>query len=678
MTKNYTNQFITLVDNVLLKEKSFFDELKEEKEKIKSYPHIQKRVLEHYDIQYESNRNNAEDLFKEHIKEYILLNKDSFIMNMDVLDNISKQIHIDYLLTNSTNKKYIIYYSLITTLNYYGIFREEKIVDLSNTLFWEKLIKKCYLLYFISQIGFRNNELDNTYMSEIHPFVETLKYFKNKTCLKLDCIDSKVIFKKKQEDKIISLVEKKLSQTDIFEFIDFILIQDRNNKAIPFNYIINIALKNLNKSNFKKKDEKTFQSIIEISSNFLNLYKLRSFNMWEYIQINEKNIEDTLKKQALHSSLYSLNYDLKGSTVISYINNLLGDEILDEEFKNKFNFNKKELIAFLDNAEKLSNNVNSNIIEIDTNVFSNIKNIVNFFSIDSKNVNTNYSNPIDSSKTKNIFVHNPIIKYKGIYYLVGYKYFKMNFYNALVEKIRLNINKHVNAQIGNKIDDYVESIFKKNDFEVYSGEYKITRKEKYECDLVIKLNDKIVFIENKNKALTKNSYSGSSVHILQDFIRAFATSQFQLLRHEKNILEKKQLNFTDGKVLKYNDERIVKISLSPSNWYSIMNNIPRNMVHSLIRMRFTFTNDVSKEDKDDFEKTNKDLDKLSELLIELEKKHDINDLLFSSLFIPLELISDNCNDKNMIDYIIGLLHSKSDAINIHDAYNNYKKLMMNK
>lgn len=675
MSRNYTSQFITLINNVLLKEDFFFNELKEEKERIKSYPHLQKRILEHYNITYETNRNNAKEVFTEHIKTFILENEESFSMNINILYNVSKQLHIDYLLNDGKDEKYIIYYSLATTLNYYGIFREEKIVDLSNTSFWQELIKKCYLLYLFNPNGFCS-DLNENYMTEITHFVNSLKYFKNKTNITINCIDNEVIFRKRQVDKIILLIEKKLSQVDIFEFINFILIQNRSYKAIPFNYIINIALKNINNSSFKKKDEKTFKSIIELCSNFLNLYKLRSFNMWEYIQINEKNIEDILKKQILHSSVYSLNYILKGSTVINYIDNLLGNEILNNEFENKFNFTKKELITFLHDADKLSNN--SNIIKIDTKISNDIIDMINFFSIDSKDINLNYSNPIDSSKTKNLFIHNPIIKYKDTYYLIGYKYFKMNFYNALIEKIRLNIDKNINAKIGNKIDNYVENIFKKNNFDVYSGKYEITKNKGYECDLVIKLDDKIVFIENKNKALTKNSYSGSSVHILQDLTRAFATSQLQLLRHEKNILEKQQLNFTDGKVLNYNNERIIKISLSANNWHSVMNNIPRNMLHALIRIRFNFIGNISQKDKKDFEDTNKDLDKLSKLLVELEKQYNINDLLFSSLFIPLELISDNDNDKNAINYIIGLIHSKSDAINIYDSYLRYKQIMESK
>lgn len=254
----------------------------------------------------------------------------------------------------------------------------------------------------------------------------------------------------------------------------------------------------------------------------------------------------------------------------------------------------------------------------------------------------------------------------------------MNFYHALVEKIRIHIDSQITSKIGNNLDKYVENIFINNNFETYSGKYKISKSKIFECDLVIKLNDHIIFIENKNKTLTKNSYSGSDIHILQDFIRSFVTSQFQLLRHEKNILEKKQLDFLDGKILHYNNERIIKISLSPNNWYSIMNNLPSRMIHALIRMRFTFTDEVLQNDKDDFEKTNKDLDKLSKLLFELEKHHNIDDLLFSSLFIPLELISDNSYDKSTIDYIIGLLHSKSNVNNIYDGYNYYKKIKNSK
>lgn len=665
MLKNYTNVFINLVDDVLFEEKAFFEEL--EQDKIM----IEKKIFEHFKIFYNSNQNNMKELFKEYIKEFILMNKNNFTMSTSKLFDISKQIHIDYLLGDCKEERFNIYYSISKALQHYGIYSEDKICDLSNIVFWKKLIKKLYLLYFISKNSFLKI-IDHNFIKENSTLVESLKYFKNNTSFKIDCIDGNIVFKKCQEMKIIKFIEKKLQQIDIFEFLSFILIQKRNDRRIPFNYIINLALKNIHLSNLKKSNDKIFKTIVTLFINFINLYQLRSFNMWEYMYIDEQNIEEKLKKQILHLNLYSLSYPLNTDTLIAYINNLIGNEILNKEFKNKFGFSMHELTTFLINTDKLSKN--ANIIKIDLKYFKELEKIVSFFSVDSKVINKNYLIPASLVNIENLFIHNPIIKHKNTYYLVGFKYFKMNFYNALVEKIRLNFDSKVTTKIGNNIDTYVEYIFSNKNFDIYSGKYKITKNNKLECDLVIKLDNKIIFIENKNKGLRKESYSGSSIHILQDFIRAFATSQFQLLRHEKNLLDKKQFIFDSGKILTYNNEQIIKISLSPNNWYSIMNNLPRNIIHALTNIRFTFKQNVPIEVEEEFTKTNKDLQKLTDIILELDKNYKIDNILFNSLFIPLELLSENENDKKAIEYIIGLLYLKNDITNIYDGYNNYKKL----
>ena len=56
---------------------------------------------------------------------------------------------------------------------------------------------------------------------------------------------------------------------------------------------------------------------------------------------------------------------------------------------------------------------------------------------------------------------NPIIQYKNEFYIIGFRYFKMNFYNTLVEKIRKVLDKDINSKIGNNVDIFVEKIFTK-------------------------------------------------------------------------------------------------------------------------------------------------------------------------------------------------------------------------
>ena len=105
-----------------------------------------------------------------------------------------------------------------------------------------------------------------------------------------------------------------------------------------------------------------------------------------------------------------------------------------------------------------------------------------------------------------------------------------------------------------------------------------------------------------------------------------------------------------------------------------MNNLPRNIIHALTNIRFTFKQNVPIEVEEEFTKTNKDLQKLTDIILELDKNYKIDNILFNSLFIPLELLSENENDKKAIEYIIGLLYLKNDITNIYDGYNNYKKL----
>lgn len=670
MSKNDTQRFINLVNDVLDNEKSHFNEL--ENIKTIGFPSIEKKILNDYKIYQSNNDVKPQDLFIEHIKQFILSNKDNFTMDTNTLYNISKQIHIDHLMNNKKLEKAHIYYSLAKTIRDYGIYNEDKIIDFSNKLFWKILIKKLYLLNLLSPNGFLAN-LKGDYKTEIPHLANAIIFFKKNANINLNCIDGEINFQKGQDKKIASIIEKKLQQVDIFNFIHFILSQNRNNKAIPFNYIINIAIKNLHHSNFKKKDVKTLKSITNYFTNFTNLFQLRSFNQFEYMYIDETNIQEKLKKQILHSSLYLLSYPLKTSTVINYIDNLIGDSVLNTTFEKQFSFSKNNLIDFLQQIELFGNK--QHIVKLDIAVFKHFEQIVKFFCVDSKNINSSYSIPINTTKDQNLFIHNPIICYKNEYYIIGFKYFKMYFYHALVEKIKFQFDKNITTKIGTNIDNYVEAIFKKNHFDIYSGKYKLSKKEVYECDLVIKLDNKIVFIENKNKALTKNAFAGSDLHILQDFIRAFATSQQQLLRHEKHLTEKKQLSFLNGKVLNYNNEKIIKISLSPNNWYSIMNNNRlQGLLLALMRIRFTFKKEAPPDVIKSFAETNEDLDKLTKIIEELNQSNNLDNILFSSLFIPLELLSENENDKNLIHYILGLLFMKYDTNNIYDSYNEYKKL----
>jgi hypothetical protein len=105
-----------------------------------------------------------------------------------------------------------------------------------------------------------------------------------------------------------------------------------------------------------------------------------------------------------------------------------------------------------------------------------------------------------------------------------------------------------------------------------------------------------------------------------------------------------------------------------------MNNVPKSMLLALMHLRFTFKSNATAKDIVEFERTNKDLEKLTGIIMKLDKGYDLESILHNSLFIPLELISENDTDKNFIYYVLGLLSMKYDAHNIYDGYNQSKKI----
>jgi hypothetical protein len=270
---------------------------------------------------------------------------------------------------------------------------------------------------------------------------------------------------------------------------------------------------------------------------------------------------------------------------------------------------------------------------------------------------------------------NPIIKYKDEFYVIGFKYFKMNFYNTLVEKIRINLDKKVNDKIGKNVEHLVENIFQEKqsnyNYEIFLGDYKISKKIKFESDLILRDDKNITLIEIKNKYLTGKSFSASKVNILKDLIFSFVTSQKQLLKHEQNLQNYKSLKFIEDKrELIYENQNIVKISVSTNNWFNIMNNIPQTLLLSLIKLRFNIEEDKTYENKKDFIKANKYLDELQEVITELyqNENFDMRIILNQTLFLPLELIVDKYNDNNFIECLKSLVGMKMNTDNIMNIY----------
>ncbi|HFM2125479.1 TPA: hypothetical protein ACG6FS_005150, partial [Escherichia coli] len=134
--------------------------------------------------------------------------------------------------------------------------------------------------------------------------------------------------------------------------------------------------------------------------------------------------------------------------------------------------------------------------------------------------------------------------------------------------------------------------------------------------------------------------------------------QKQLLKHERNLRTYKQIIFTkDQRVVNYNDQNIIKISVSTNNWFNIMIN-PSSIILPIIKnLRF----DVKDDGRDsDFVKANKYLDELDSIIDEFDKNNslDMRVILNQTVFLPLELLIDKSNDDDFIKILKQLVAVK--------------------
>lgn len=681
--KNNTQAFIKAIDRMMIENKEYFTILRGLKNE--NNQALKDKVYNDFNLENKESHFNSLDLFKSLISNHILSCEISYDMDASILRNISAQLEIEYLQNKMKKEDAIFYCSFSDALTHYGIYRGSKLPSFQFVDFWNVLLKMFYVLSLMNNNNYSSRCDDNFLKMQgydkLSRLVDAVKNINDKLNEELDIIDGCVSFKQGQEERIVRKIEGKMSRLNLFNALRFIfnIYNDNKNKhkieiTLPYKYILNILIKNISNSNHKSNNKKKICYAIELLTSFISLYQLKE-DKFAVAGLSSLNVVEHLTKQVLYSNFYPI-YSLKTTTLIDYINNIIQPSIDNDSFVSCFGFSLKDLVDFFRFLDKQKDDVISISNE---NVFKSDLKILELFSVDANIINKNYSTKSSLLKSENLFAMNPVVKYKNMYYIIGFKYFKLNFYNSLLDKIRKSIDGRINSKIGSNIDLFVEKTFfkiqKNHGYQLYSGNYTPPKKENPESDLLIETERDLILIENKNKYLTHASFSGSEPNILKDFVLSYVFSQKQLLKHERNLRTYKQIIFTkDQRVVNYDGQNIVKISVSTNNWFNIMIN-PSAIILPIIRnLRFSVKDD---ESDSDFVKANKYLDELNSIIDEFEKNNslDMPVILNQTVFLPLELLIDKSSDDEFIEILKQLVAVKMNTDNVMNVYDYCKYLI---
>ncbi|EJF7197209.1 hypothetical protein ACYVLC_001622 [Vibrio cholerae] len=434
---------------------------------------------------------------------------------------------------------------------------------------------------------------------------------------------------------------------------------------IPFGYLYNLSIKNLNTvKNLKAK--KQISEVIELSKDLMTILELQWLNPYESL-LSGQDIIPYLRKNLLHDELFTV-HQYSNSNARKIINGMF----------NK-NYNAKipkdiDLSIYIDIFDIVNTKPSIDIqfiekVELYSNLLgryteNDIQSALNELCIEESQVNKCYLNPFDIN-AKNYY-EKPFIKNnEKIIYLNSY-FHNDGFVWFLRAKLKHEcaqkgiVGKKFNELRGDISEEFIKNLLNAKKISHKSGlKYKVkgnafqdisSSSKDGECDFIIETDDRIIFIEEKSKELDIESKSGDILSGLWDLALSLLNSQEQICRHEYLLRKQGKIEFENGFTLELKDRKIEKVSLTLFDFYSLADvNSVRSILTSFINSTISSTdNDPKVTEK--IEKINKTFRKLQNIYkSDIFKKEYINpdnslNTLNSRFFSSNQLITmlDHC------------------------------------
>lgn len=577
-------------------------------------------------------------------------------ITIDDLNNILMELIYKNLIFDEENDEYIKIIFLINELS------NNKYLPTFSSLTWKKIVilSKNYL-YLSKDINL-NEVLKKNYPKE---FIRSdcIKFLLDKG-YSIEIEGHNIKFKDSLEKVYLDLENlvqrvggltllKSLFSILIFspKLSRFLFIQDlkKNSLYVPFGFLFSLSLKYPN-SNNSYKCSSLIDEIIILSVIIVDLYHDIMFdNLFKHWFVENKHILDYLKKIMLQDSILYIpqsNFDLE----IELCDSLFRE--YDEKFREELNFSFDD---FLYLAKYLNENFNPdsiNILSIDNHSEINNAqciNVLNFMSHLSQ-VNSEYLLPDDYFKHN--YFKKPFIKNGSQYILLPTSIYSKNYYESFVSFL----NNY--DEIGDKLEDFVEYLFKKNNIT-----YKRNCEYNYhgikgECDFIVECDNSIIIIELKKKGFTRNAQSGDKYSIIIDLSQGLLISQIQACKVEYLLKNYEDIKFTDSDYIKWDNRVIKRVSLTRFEYGSFNNKfVFENFLNSLVYGEYNFYNITNRYEKtiDNFKKDLENWHKYYKKLNEIYKdsKRFLSNSYFlslSKLFIILNESVDNNSFDNLLNY----------------------------
>lgn len=340
--------------------------------------------------------------------------------------------------------------------------------------------------------------------------------------------------------------------------------------AIPFGYLINLAVKHISQPDRFLLDKPLFESIIQRAKDIVALLDLEAYTAFQILFTSHSNLPDYIQDIVLGD--FCLSFQQQTVPHALYMLERLFCWVNLREMDTKLGWNVQDALSLARAA--LTSTIPEEVNVVLTRDYLTTKSgcsrkvldrMLPYFTHDNRTVNHRFLRPFDATVAD--FPQKPFIWKSGNHrLLVSPVMGTIGFYEALTTALRAHW-PDVDTQVGAATEALLAEAFRTHGIQpsAVSKKYKVGA-HTYECDLILAHPDAILLFEIKKKPITQLARSGNVLVTIRDIALAMIQAQLQLSRHEHHLLSKDKITFFDGTEIHHEGRRIERIAVTLFDW----------------------------------------------------------------------------------------------------------------
>lgn len=356
-------------------------------------------------------------------------------------------------------------------------------------------------------------------------------------------------------------------------------LYDDKRPMIPVGWLFSLALRKLGRPGGAHKPEVAWKSLVDLATDFAAAQDCQRYNQFEGVDLHASQLHRTLTTSILWRELFTLP-QMPPKALEKVLDALVTKITPDDE--EKLGFSTRALIKEILQLLEWSATDRMTIFPR-TKVEESLPTLRRLSGGAADTVNLDYGDPLAASgRTQDGIILFALGQDQAI--TLPCAFLATAACNFIFELIWSKLGKRAETVVGKTLEHAIEGACRSKASTVLAScEYTVGG-DRFEFDVSVRDQDRIVLIETKGKMLTRQSRSGDMFKFFEDYSDSFLRMLSQLVRHEHHLRQ----GHTPLTIAyeATGDLRPIKVAVSPLSYGPVSDKmLSNNLIRSLINTR---------------------------------------------------------------------------------------------